>query len=60
MQKVLKEGVERIRLSMTPMNHERTFKKDKIGKKLYQFYKKAKEKDDIFFDEKKPRNFVRL
>ncbi|MBP3470940.1 MAG: hypothetical protein J6K41_01720 [Paraprevotella sp.] len=32
---ILNEGVAKIRLSMTPMNHERTFKKDKIGKKLY-------------------------
>lgn len=37
---ILNEGVAKIRLSMTPMNHERTFKKDKIGKKLYQFYQK--------------------
>lgn len=29
---ILNEGVAKIRLSMTPMNHERTFKKDKIGK----------------------------
>jgi hypothetical protein len=33
---------------MTPMNHERTFKKDKIGKKLYQFYLKVKLKDEKF------------
>lgn len=44
----LNNGVAKIRLSMTPMNHERTFKKDKIGKKLYQFYLKEKEKDDNF------------
>lgn len=41
---VLNEGVAKIRLSMTPMNHERTFQKDKIGKKLYQFYLKEKRK----------------
>lgn len=41
---ILNEGVAKIRLSMTPMNHERTFKKDKIGKKLYQFYLKEKQK----------------
>ena len=46
--KQLNNGVAKVRLSMTPMNHERTFKKDKIGKKLYQFYLKAKEKDDNF------------
>ena len=32
---ILNEGVAKIRLSMTPMNHERTFKKDKIGKKSF-------------------------
>lgn len=45
---MLNEGVAKIRLSMTPMNHERTFKKDKIGKKLYQFFLKVKAKDDNF------------
>ncbi len=45
---ILNEGVAKIRLSMTPMNHERTFKKDKIGKKLYQFYQKEKQKDEDF------------
>lgn len=33
---------------MTPMNHERTFKKGKIGKKLYQFYQQEKQKDENF------------
>ena len=33
---------------MTPMNHERTFKKDKIEKKLYQFYLKEKQKYENF------------
>lgn len=45
---ILNEGVEKIRLTMTPMNHERTFKKDKIGKKLYQFFLQEKQKDDNF------------
>lgn len=45
---ILNEGVAKIRLSMTPMNHERTFKKDKIGKKLYLFYQKEKQKDENF------------
>ena len=45
---ILNEGVAKIRLSMTPMNHERTFKKDKIGKRLYQFYLKEKQKDENF------------
>lgn len=44
----LKNGVSKVRLSMTPMNHERTFKKDKIGKKLYQFYLDVKLQDDNF------------
>lgn len=45
---MLNSGVSKVRLSMTPMDHERTFKKDKIGKKLYQLYLKAKAKDDNF------------
>lgn len=45
---MLNSGVSKVRLSMTPMDHERTFKKDKIGKKLYQLYLKAKAKDDDF------------
>lgn len=45
---LFKCGVAKIRLSMTPMNHERTFKKDKIGKKLYEFYLKEKLKDEDF------------
>ena len=44
----IKSGIAKIRLDMTPMNHERTFKKDKIGKKLYQFYLNAKSQDDNF------------
>lgn len=44
----LKSGVSKVRLSMTPTNHERTFKKDKIGKKLYQFYLDVKLQDDNF------------
>ena len=45
---VLKNGVSKIRISMSPINHERTFKKDKIGGKLYKFYLKAKAQDDDF------------
>lgn len=45
---ILNEGVAKIRLSMTPMNHERTFKKDKIGRKLYQFFLKERQKDEDF------------
>ena len=42
----LKDGIERIRLSMTPVNHDHSFKKDKIGKKLYKLYLKET-KDDF-------------
>lgn len=45
---LLNNGVAKVRLSMSPMNHERTFKKDKIGRKLYQFYLKAKARDEDF------------
>ncbi|MBO4565453.1 MAG: hypothetical protein J5720_08465 [Bacteroidaceae bacterium] len=44
----IKNGVAKIRITMTPMNHERTFTKDKIGKKLYKFYIKQKEQEDSF------------
>ena len=44
----INSGIAKVRLDMTPMNHERTFKKDKIGKKLYQFYLKVKSQDDNF------------
>ena len=45
---LIKMGISKIRLSMTPMNHERTFKRDKIGKKLYEFYLRLKNQDDDF------------
>lgn len=35
---LIKDGVAKIRISMTPTDHEKTFKKDKIGKKLYQLF----------------------
>ena len=44
----INHGVAKILLSMTPMNHERTFNKDKIGKKLYQLYRETKAKEDNF------------
>lgn len=44
----IKNGIAKVRLSTIPIEHERTFKKDKIGKKLYQFYLKAKSKDNDF------------
>ena len=45
---LLKKGVAKIRLSTIPIEHERTFAKDKIGKKLYQFFLKQKNKDNNF------------
>lgn len=36
-------GISKIRLTTIPIVHERTFKKDKIGRKLYQFYIKQKD-----------------
>ncbi len=45
---LLNSGVAKVRLSTIPIEHERVFTKDKIGKKLYQFYLKQKEKDDDF------------
>ena len=44
----IKNGISKVRLSTIPIEHERTFKKDKIGKKLYQFYQKDKSKSDDF------------
>ena len=45
---LLKKGVAKLRLSTIPIEHERTFAKDKIGKKLYQFFLKQKNKDNDF------------
>lgn len=45
---LLQQGVKKIRLSTIPIKHERTFKKDKIGKKLYNFFiEQQKEEDDF-------------
>lgn len=41
-------GIAKIRITAIPMNHERTFKKDKIGKKLYTYLKKITEDKDDF------------
>ncbi|MBR1400222.1 MAG: hypothetical protein IJ562_01365 [Prevotella sp.] len=45
---LIRNGIAKVRLSTIPIGHERTFRKDKIGKKLYQFYLKAKSKEDDF------------
>ena len=35
---LIKDGVAKIRISMTPTDHKKTFKKDKIGKKIYNLF----------------------
>lgn len=45
---MFKLGVERIRLTTLPITHDRTFKKDRIGLKLYQNYQTAKRKAKNF------------
>jgi len=45
---LLKKGISKVRLSTIPINHERSFKKDKIGKKLYQFFLKEQSKNNVF------------
>ena len=44
----IKDGIAKVRLSTIPIEHERTFRKDKIGKKLYLFYLKERNKDNNF------------
>lgn len=42
---MLKDGVARIRISTVPVEHEKIFEKDKIGKKIYKsFLKKIRKK----------------
>ena len=45
---LLKDGIIKVRLTTIPIEHEREFKRDKIGKKLYEFYLNAKNKEDDF------------
>ncbi len=45
---LLNNGIAKVRLSTIPIVHERIFNKDKIGKKLYQFFLKQKDKEDNF------------
>ena len=45
---ILKSGVAKIRITAIPMNHERTFKKDKIGKELYAYLKELTVNEDDF------------
>lgn len=37
---ILKGGIKKLRLSTVPYVHEKEFKKDKLGKKLYKAYEK--------------------
>ncbi|MBQ7297495.1 MAG: hypothetical protein IJW80_04235 [Alistipes sp.] len=45
---LLKDGIIKVSLSTYPIAHEREFKKDKIGKKLYEFYISAMNQEDDF------------
>lgn len=42
------DGISKVRISLAPMNHEREFSKDKIGKKLYMAYLKVANQTDDF------------
>lgn len=41
-------GISKIRLTTIPIEHERTFKKDKIGNKIYKLYLQVKNKNTYF------------
>ena len=43
-----RKGVAKIRLSAIPIEHERTFAKDKIGKKIYRLLLEQKNKNSDF------------
>lgn len=43
--KKLKSGVIKVRLTTTPFIHEKEFKKDKIGEKLYKAFSKKENSD---------------
>jgi Ni,Fe-hydrogenase I large subunit len=45
---LLQHGIAKIRLTMTQSNHEKQFKKDKIGKALYHCYQLAIQDDETF------------
>lgn len=44
----LEVGVAKVRISTIPLPHERTFKKDKIGKKLYAFFQTGTDSENNF------------
>lgn len=45
---MLQNGVAKVRISTIPLTHERTFKKDKIGKKLHSHFKKSAKLEENF------------
>lgn len=45
---LLQHGIAKIRLTMIPSNHEKQFKKDKLGKALYHCYQLAIKDDESF------------
>lgn|SRR5574344_506443 len=45
---LLKNGIAKVRINTVPITHERTFKNDKIGKKLYDLFLKAKSESTEF------------
>ena len=42
------KGIAKVRIYLTPMNHEREFNKDKIGNKIYKVFIKSKKEDTEF------------
>ena len=44
----IKKGISKIRLSTLPIEHERVFKKDMLGRKLYELYLHEMNKDIWF------------
>ena len=46
--KLLRKGIVKVRITLIPMNHERTFNKDKIGKKLFNGFIETKIMNDDF------------
>ena len=45
---MLKSGIIKVRLSTTPIEHERGFSEDKIGRRLYEFYQDICNKNNDF------------
>lgn len=45
---ILRHGVAKIRLTMAPMNHDKTFRRDVIGEALYKLYLKEKANAEDF------------